>query len=226
MAAETLLLLNPRKRKRKSRSGKRRTAAQRAATRKLVAFMKRRRSGRKSRARKSSPSTTGVSTMKRRYRRNPISKKSVSVSVNSAMALLKPAAAGAAGALALNGIVNYTPIPDMLKAGKMMYVTRSVLALLIGVVGSKVGPLRPYARSMALGGLTVTLADLGKELASGTGVNLSGVGYINPGWIATPRVAGRGGVPGVMGRTAQYLPSARPMQRAGSGQRMSQYVRA
>jgi hypothetical protein len=228
-----ILLLNPsrRKRRKKSASRKRRSPAQRAATRKLLAFNRARRAGksvkrrrRKNRSVKSFNPFSGVKTMarrkrrttSRRYRRNPISGRSITSSLRG----YSPAVSGAVGALALNGILNNAPIPAQLMAGKMAYVTKAALAVLIGYVGNKVSFTRPYARNMALGALTVTLADLGKELAAGAGVNLSGVGYINPGWIASPRAPGGRTVPGALGRIGQYVPNnVRQMPK------LAQYVR-
>jgi hypothetical protein len=225
MTANTLLLLNPAKRRRKKTRAKSRTPAQKAATKKLVALMKAKRSGSRKRrsvkrARKSTASINlkGVTMKKRsarrRYRRNPIAGKSsgIPLSTSGALSIIKPAAAGAVGALALNGVMNNVPLPASLVTGTMAFVTRAAVALLLGVVGSKVSVTRPYARQIATGALTVTLADLGKSLAGDAGINLA---YINPGWIASPSAAGRGAVPGVMGRagmarvgrTAQYLPS-------------------
>lgn len=229
MVAQTLLLLNPSRRKRR-KSTKRRTAAQRAATRKLVALNRRR-------SRKSSVTTFKVNTMKRRsrrYRRNPSARgRGLSLSTAGAMSIVKPAAVGAVGALSVNLIMNQlgSSLPATLTDGKMNYVTRAAVAMLLGVFGGKVPGLRPYARSMAQGSLTVTLSDLGREVAAGAGINLAGmgrVGYINPGFIATPWAAGRGNMPGTMGRVGQYVPALpNPLARAnmaGMRGRVGQYI--
>ena len=230
MPAETLLLLNPRKRRRTKRKAARaggtrrhRTAAQKAATRKLVAYMRARRKVRKN------PKSTGAFHMKhkrvRRYRRNPASRH-MALTTHSAMGIVKPAAAGAAGALAVNLVMNQISphLPAAIMDGKMAYVTKSAVAILLGVFGSKLPGIRPYARNMAQGSLTVTLADLGKDLAAGSGINLSGVGYINPGWIASPRVAGGGTVPAALGRAGMYVNGPARAAAAARMNGMGQYL--
>lgn len=232
MVAQTLLLLNPSRRKRR-KSTKHRTAAQRAATRKLVALNRRRRG----KSGKSSSINFKVNTMKRRsrrYRRNPSARgRGLSLSTAGAMSIVKPAAVGAVGALSVNLIMNQlgSSLPATLTDGKMNYVTRAAVAMLLGVFGGKVPGLRPYARNMAQGSLTVTLSDLGREVAAGAGINLAGmgrVGYINPGFIATPWAAGRGNIPGTMGRVGQYVPALpNPLARAnmaGMRGRVGQYI--
>ncbi len=169
----------------------------------------------------------------RRYRKNP-SGRGVSLSASGAMGILKPAVVGAAGALSVNLITNQVSsmLPDSMIEGKMLYVTKAGLALLVGAFGGKLPGLRPYARGMAQGALTVILTDLGKEMGAGAGINLAGtgrVGYINPGWIASPIAAGRGTVPGMMGRVGQYVPSLpNPLARGqmnGMRGRVGQYIK-
>lgn len=123
----------------------------------------------------------GVSTMAKRrrksrrtsYRRNPLN-------LSGFMPMLTKSATGAAGALAVNGIVSNTPIPDSLKTGNMMHLTKAGIALALSVFGPKLPVIGRFARDMALGSLTVTLTDLGKQVAAGQGVNLSGLGYVSP----------------------------------------------
>lgn len=114
----------------------------------------------------------------RRYARNPVS---IRRALSNPVQVLKPAIVGAAGALAVNGIVNYVPfIPDTWKTGNMLMLTKAALALALGTVGPKLPVVGRHAGKMAEGALTVLATDLGKQLAMNAGYNLSGVGYINP----------------------------------------------
>lgn len=115
-----------------------------------------------------------------RKRRNRSSRGISRGSFSRPLSLLRPAATGAAGALIVNGIVNHAPIPDTLKAGNMIYVTRAALAILLGIFGPKLPMVGRYASEAAVGALIVTATDFGKLLALQNGVNLSGLGYIGP----------------------------------------------
>ena len=96
------------------------------------------------------------------------------------LSLVRPAAAGAAGALLINGIVNHAPLPDTLKAGNMIFVTRAALAIALGLFGPRLPIIGAYAREGAIGALIVTATDFGKLMALQQGINLSGMGYIGP----------------------------------------------
>ena len=118
------------------------------------------------------------------------------------LSLIAPAATGAAGALLVNGIINYAPIPDMLKAGNMLYLTRAGIAILLGLFGPRIPFIGPFAHNAALGALIVTAADFGKMLALQQGMNLSGLGYIGPARV----VASNGGVGRFIPRTVMSAP--------------------
>lgn len=128
-------------------------------------------------------------------RRNPLS---LGRALSNPLAVAKPAIIGAAGALAVNGIVNYAPLPDVLKTGNTVYLTKAGIALLLATVGRKF--LGAHATKMAEGALTVIAADVGKQLAMSQGINLSGVGFVSPAMIMNragqPRLAAVGGVRG------------------------------
>ncbi len=229
---EILTLLNPRSRRRaKKRSGarKHRTAAQRAATRKLVALNRKRRGG-KSVSRSINFKVNSMAKRRsRRYRRNPASR-GVSMSTGGAMGLIKPAFVGAAGGLTVNLLTNQiaSSLPDTLIEGKMLYVTKAALAMAVGIFGGKLPGLRPYARGMAQGAMTTILYDLGKEMGAGAGINLAGMGrtgYINPGYVSTPLMPGGRTIPGAMGRVAQYLPTPGAQMNGLRGARVGQYIR-
>ncbi len=202
--SETLMLVNPKKRR------KARSAAQRAATRKMIAANRRgRRSNPAARPAKSSTrrrrrsNPIAASTVMRRRRRNPISMK-------SPLAMVKNAAIAGSGALAVNAAVNYLPLPDMLKTGRMVYLTKFGLALALGTFGKRI--LGANAERMAEGAMTVLAATAINDFAANSlGVNLSGAGYFSPGWQANPNIP-RTTLPltAQLGRRAgQYLP---PMQ--------------
>ena len=110
-------------------------------------------------------------------------------SVSRPLTLLVPAAIGAGGALAVNGLVNHVPLPDALKLGRMIYVTRFGLAVLLGTFGKQLPVIGKYAGDMARGAMIVTMTDLGKELSLQAGVNLSGTGYVGPARVVSRRGA-------------------------------------
>lgn len=217
---ETLMLVNPRRRR------KARSAAQRAATRKMLAANRSRRRRNPIAAKSSAPSRRrrrnpiAATTVLRRRRRNPISLK-------SPLSMVKNAAIAGSGALAVNAAVNYLPIPDMLKTGRMIYLTKFGLALALGTIGKRF--LGANAERMAEGAMTVLAATAINDFAANSlGVNLSGAGYFSPGWRASPNIP-RTTLPitAQLGRAGQYLP---PMsgemaeRRNFAGSRMGQYV--
>lgn len=188
--AGTLMLVNPRKR----RGSGRRTAAQKRATAKLLAWnrahrghkatksasRKRRRNPvaalanpRRGRARRSNPVRRSV-----RRRRNPIG-------IGGITGMFKPALIGAVGSIAVDTAFGYLPLPASLSVGKGALLSRAALAVGLGVLGRKF--IGPIAGQAAEGALTVVLRDTIKVLAADAGVNL---GYYSPGYV--PRVAGNG----------------------------------
>lgn len=187
MGAETLMLINP---KRRSAGRKKpRTAAQKAATKRMIAANRARRAPA---ARKSNPirrhkrrATThhavAAPARRRRHarRHNPIS-------LHKPLAMLMPALYGAGGALAVNAAMNYLPLPAMLSTGRIRYATKFGLALLIGTFGKKV--LGSKAEKMAEGAMIVTMAEALKDIVGGaTGLQLGdsdGISYISPAQLA------------------------------------------
>lgn len=175
---------------------KRRTAAQHAATKRLVA-LNRARKGHKTRARRKSPAhayasnpaprkrrtarrSSTAATHHRKYRRNP------SVRLGGIGAMLKPAAMGAMGALGVDLITGYLPLPLAIKVSPARHLIKGLLAIGIGMVMK--GNL---GRNMAQGALTVAMHDASKEAvlmvapslqlgAEPTVDDLAGIGYYNP----------------------------------------------
>lgn len=151
----------------------------------------------------------------RRYARNPVS---IRRALSNPMGVVKPAVVGAAGALAVNGIVNYVPfIPDSFKVGNALHLTKAALALILGTIGPKLPIVGRHAGKMAEGALTVVMADVGKQLAMNAGYNLSGTGFVNPARVMNGNGNGGGnvrqigqyvrgpGVAGVRGSMRQYV---------------------
>lgn len=148
---------------------KRRTAAQKAATRKMIAANRRRRGGSTStkRRRRRNPSTVQSNPRRRRRRsttvrrrRSSSRRRNPSLSLRSVQSQVMEAGVGALGALALDVAQGYLPIPANLKGGIVGTGVKALLAIGIGVVGSKVKVVRPAtAAKMANGALTVVLHD-------------------------------------------------------------------
>lgn len=122
------------------------------------------------------------------------------------LTLLAPAATGAAGALLVNGIINYAPIPDQLKAGNVLYLTRAAIAVLLGIFGPRIPVVGPFARDAAVGSLIVTATDFGKLIALQQGFNLSGLGYIGPARVVNGPGARIGNVGRLMPRAVMSAP--------------------
>lgn len=166
----SLMLINPRSRKGKGR----RSAAQRAATKRLVAFnrSKRRTNPAKRRAHRAKRRTNPVglarvhhrarSRVRHRARRHNPSLRGM-LSGGGVGGLVMAGFKGAVGSVAVNAIASF--LPDTVKTGKLLYVTRAGIAILIGTVGKKV--LGQHARAMAEGALAVNFADLINSMAGG-----------------------------------------------------------
>lgn len=176
----SLMLVNPRKRK------SHRSAAQKAATRRMIAARqgKRahnpiRRKRHTSARRRHNPIRARVRHVTRHVRRrhrNPIA-------LGGFTGMLMNGLKGAGGAVVVNVVTNY--LPDAVKTGNLLYVTRAVLAMAMGTLGRKV--LGNNARVMAEGALTVNFHDAINSFAGamipgsqlhGMGVYMNGV--VNP----------------------------------------------
>ena len=192
-----------------AKTRKHRTAAQKVATKKLVAH---------NRARRSRPKRAGTSVAKRRSnpiglkrvihgrrsvrhaakrRRNPIGGL-MRAGASGVMGMSMQALQGASGALLVNTMLNYVPmLPVALKSGNGKYLARAGAAIAVGVFGSKVMP-KAIAQNMAVGALTVALHDLllGLAAQSMPSLKLGDVGDFDDGvseYIASPNMAGMSG---------------------------------
>jgi hypothetical protein len=185
--AKEVLLINPSPRRRRRRTTTRRTAAQKAATRRMLAARWGRKSNpvrrrRRSVARRRNPVARSMTTYRprrrvarRRYSRNPI-RGGMRGILNG---LVIPAATAGAGALGLDIIWGYVPIPVTLKTGPARHVVKGLGAI---VMGMAVGALanRRLGNTMALGALTVTMHDAMRELVANTMPQVP-LGYYSPG---------------------------------------------
>lgn len=151
-----------------------RTAAQKAATAKLVAFNKKRRAAAgktvaaapaKAKAKRS---YSQAAPAKKVYKKNPISQ-SASVKRGKGMfeENIKPAAMGAAAALGFDIVWGrMTFVPANLRAGNLKYPVKALAAIGLGVAAEHFLPKqhKHYAATLVRGPLTVILHDAGKDM--------------------------------------------------------------
>lgn len=198
-----IMLVNPRKRKTARRKKpmarkKRRTAKQKAATRKMIAANRRRGNPvkrkttrrRKATVRKYSARRAPV---RRRRRRRTGRRGNPRLTMRSVQSQLMEAGTGAVGALGLDVIQGYLPIPENLKTGIVGTGVKALLAIGMGVVASQVKIVRgATANKMVNGALTVVLHDeLKKQVQNfapgiqmGEYLNDDGLGYYGSGYPA------------------------------------------
>lgn len=172
-----MLLVNPKKR-RKSR--KRRTPAQRAATKRMVAAnRKRRRPARKRNPVRARSSYTPV--RRRPRKRNPAPRKGMMQKIIDTQ--LIPAATEASGALLLDIAYGYLGqfIPAQLQTGMMANMTKVVAAIGMGTLVSNFMPNRT-AVALTRGAITVTLHDVMKESLAQMMPQIP-LGYYSPAFI-------------------------------------------
>jgi len=209
-----ILLVNPRKRRKTRRKNpvakKRRTAAQKRATAKMVAANRRRRKNPVARKRRAAPKRRKVSARRApvRRRRRAGRRSNPALSVRSVQNQLMEAGTGAVGALGLDVIQGYLPIPANLKVGLIGTAVKALLAIGMGVAASKVKIVKAStAAKMANGALTVVLHDeLRKQVGTfAPGLQLGeylgddGLGYYGSGYPAGVMNEGYGGM-------GSYLP--------------------
>lgn len=179
----SLMLINPRKR------GSGRSAAQKAATRRMLAANKSKRRSNPSprKAKRSAARRSNPSALHRvRRRRNPISLGGMGGVGGMLMNGLK----GAGGAIVVNVVAHY--LPPVTNTGKMVYVTRTALALALGTLGRKL--LGNSARAMAEGALAVNFHDAINSVA---GTMLPGSG-LHGNAMAELINANQGALPGAI----------------------------
>ena len=199
-----ILLVNPRKRKtarrKKPVAKKRRTAAQKAATRKMIAANRKRRKNpvatkrRRARRKPAAPKrrATARRAPVRRRRRSSARRSNPALTMRSVQNQLMEAGTGAVGAIGLDVIQGYLPIPANLKGGIVGTGVKALLAIGMGVLASNIKIVKAStAAKMANGALTVVLHDelrkqvgnfapglqLGEYLDYDNGLGYAGSGY-------------------------------------------------
>lgn len=139
------------------------------------------------------------STRRTRYKRNPaMTMRSV---MNTAVI---PAAQSAGGAIALDFVWGFVPLPDNIKLGPMRHVAKGLGAIVIGrvagqMLGSKIG------NNMAMGALTVTFHQAFREMLTNFAPQIaSNLAYYSAGvdagadptlgyYVGSPQLGVRGG---------------------------------
>lgn len=208
---------------------KRRTAAQRRATAKMIAAnrarrrlgaapRKRRRLRRnpisKAAAYRAVPSIAKANPIRRRRRRTAVaSRRRVRRNPIRAAGLIPnlfmPAATAAAGALALDVAFGYLPIPANLKTpGPVSIITKSAGAILLTMIAGKVVS-KSTAQAMGVGALTVILHDAAKAfiMKSMPTLKLDGLGYYSAGYPVGGYMDGLGVYVGAGGSAGSGLPN-------------------
>lgn len=153
-----LMLINPRKRRRK-KTAKRKTPVKRARRRTTARRVKR------NPARRQATRTRGMQGI-----------------INNQ---LIPAVTAGAGALSLDVIMGYLPLPAMFATGPVRYGVKGIGAILLGTLAGMVGVRKSTANQLAMGALTVTVHEAMKETMTrfAPGVPL---GYWGAGMTAGP----------------------------------------
>lgn len=165
-----ILLINPRKRRRrKSSRGRRRNPA----------LLNPRRRRRRSRGRKRNPS------YRRRYRRNP-SMRSITGIARGFVPQVLNAGKNAAGAILTDAAFTYLPLPIAMKTGTLGMLSRAVSAFAVSyLAGYAVGG--KMAGQFLEGALTVQAYGILRPLVSGfiplAGTDIEGLGFYSPGMI-------------------------------------------
>lgn len=165
--------------KSRRRTKRPRTAAQRAATRKMIAarlrmLRARRRTSRSPKGKRAHPITPARVASRAgrqlRYRRpNP-----VGFFGDFVQGTLMPAAVGGAGALGLDVLLGVLPLPENLKTGPMRPVVRIAGAVALGALASTF-TTRRTAEQIAAGALVVVLYDTMKGFIARSGIRVPGL---------------------------------------------------
>ncbi len=202
-----ILLINPRKRKKARRKKtvarkKRRSAAQKRATAKMIAANRRRGRGKnpvaRKRKRRRKPTRGKSAVARSRRRKAPVRRRRRTgnpkrITARGIQNQLMDAGTGAVGALGLDVIQGYLPIPAQWKGGLVGTGVKALLAIGMGVVASNVKIIRgTTANKMVNGALTVVLHDeLRKQVSTfapglqlGEYMGENGLGYYGSGYPA------------------------------------------
>lgn len=177
-----MLLVNPRRR---AKSRKRRSPAQKAATRRLVARNKAR-GGTTRRRRRRNPVAPGTTRKVARRRSNPRRRRiATAFSQRQLTDYLTAATWGASGAIALDVVLPWVPLPAMFKVGIPGKITKGAAAILLGAVANMTGMVRAStARDMTVGALTVQFTGIGRELLAQFAPGVALGAYMNEDYAA------------------------------------------
>lgn len=151
--AEQLLLINPRRRRRKRKTSRRKRNPAPVTRRKRRPSVKSN-PGRRSYRRRS------YRPKRRHYRRNPIKMGGMGGLVSDN---LIPAAVGATGALALDILYGIIPLPENIKMGNLRHAVKGAAAIGMGMLAGMVVN-KSMAKSLTNGALTVVLHQAMAEL--------------------------------------------------------------
>lgn len=180
--AEQLLLINPRrrrrgrKRRRRNPNNARRTVARQATARSGLTRRPnpaRRRLSRRTYARR-------PARRMRRYRSNPNGGRMTMRNVVNNVVI--PAAQAGAGALALDIIWGYVPVPLEWKTGNLRHVVKGGGAIVLGMLAEQMLGAR-VGRNIALGALTVTFHDAMRDMVAQFAPQIP-LGYVGAGTAA------------------------------------------
>lgn len=160
-----LMLINPSKRKRSKKgimpAGLKKYWAKRRAKRTIITSAKRNPiMAKKKRRSRTSGYTVGKSRIRRR-KLNPVGRAGRFSMQGFTKNTLMPSAIGAVGALGIDIIIGFLPLPAMMKTGPMRTVAKIVGAAAIGTIASNF-MRRDTAQQIAAGAITVALYDLMK----------------------------------------------------------------
>lgn len=158
---EEILLVNPRKRRRKSTTRRRKSTARRANPRKrraparAAAPVRRRRRtvARAAPKRRANPRRRATARRVIRRRANP---RKTGLMQGIVRNMLMPAATAATGALALDVAWAYLPLPAQLKAGPARYAAKGAGAIALSMLAGMVVK-KSTAHQLGLGALTVVM---------------------------------------------------------------------
>lgn len=176
-----LLLVNPRKRRRKSKSRKsaRRHVRSRGRKRNPVRRHRARKSVRRYVAHRARRHRNLVRRHRRSYRRNPIGLPKM----GSVLGTVMDSGKGALGALGNDILMTYIPMPLAMKTGMIGQLTRAAMAFLLGWGASMAGG-KKLGGDLTRGALTVQIYALAKPMVSQFVPLADGdMGYYNPGTV-------------------------------------------
>jgi hypothetical protein len=135
---------------------------------------------------------------------------------------IMPAVVGAAGALTVDVVMGYIPLPASLNTVHSRPLVKGALAVLLGVVAGKMGHAK-LGRDLAVGSLTVAMHDSGRSMVqkllptANLGEYVNGMGYYSPATIPDAAMGEYvNGNPAFMGQIPFMSNNARIMAPFGS----------